>query len=89
MLRSATRVWVVTRAPASRQIVAAARSKATPLPRKLPACGHATGWPPKGQKCDGTGTGARSRGGGATNGEGAAGGTSVWGKWCWDCLGWW
>ena len=49
-LRSATRVLVVTRAPASQQMVAAARSKGTPRPRKIPACGHAARWSPKGSR---------------------------------------
>ena len=49
-LRSATLVLVVTRAPASRQIVAAARSRGTPRLRNIPACGHAARWSPRGSR---------------------------------------
>ena len=92
MLRSATRIWVVTRARVSRQIVAAARSRGHLCFARFPLVGTQPGGRRRGQECDGTGTGARSRGVGAAHGEGAAGRTSegaagrtsVWGKWCWD-----
>ena len=49
-LRSLSRVLLVTRAPASRQTRAAARSKGTPLPRKTPAWAHAARWSPSGSR---------------------------------------
>ena len=49
-LRSLSRVLVVTLAPASRQTLAAARSKGTPRPRKTPAWAHAARWSPNGSR---------------------------------------
>ena len=49
-LRSLSRVLLVTRAPASRQTRAAARSKTTPLPRETPAWAHAARLSPSGSR---------------------------------------
>ena len=50
MLRSESRVCVVTLAPASLQTRAAARSKGVPLLRSAPDLGHAARWSPRGSK---------------------------------------
>ena len=50
MFKSATLVLVVTRAPASRQIRAAARSSGPPRLRRNPDCAQAERWSPKGSK---------------------------------------
>ena len=50
MLRSTIRVLVVTLAPASLQILAAARSRGPPRLRKIPACAQAARWSPKGSR---------------------------------------
>ena len=47
MLRSMILVLVVTRAPASLQILAAARSRGPPRLRKIPAWAQAARWSPK------------------------------------------
>ena len=49
-LRWVSNVLVVTRAPASRQILAAARSKGHPRPLRTPDRGHAARWSPKGSR---------------------------------------
>ena len=46
MFKSATRVWVVTLAPASRQMRAAARSSGPPRLRNSPDCAQADRWSP-------------------------------------------
>ena len=50
MLKSTIRVLVVTLAPASLQILAAARSRGPPRLRKIPACAQAARWSPKGSR---------------------------------------
>ena len=50
MFKSATLVLVVTRAPASRQIRAAARSSGPPQLRRSPDCAQAERWSPKGSR---------------------------------------
>ena len=50
MLRSASRVWVVTRAPASRHTLAAARSSGPPRLRRTPDWAQAARWSPRESK---------------------------------------
>ena len=81
MLRSATRVWVVTLAPASLQIVAFARSKGTPLPRlwlRSPVVAE-------GVKSATAPALAGGQGEEAANGGGAGSKTSEGGMLCCDC----
>ena len=49
-LRSASRVWVVTRAPASRHTLAAARSSGLPRLRSAPDWAQAARWSPRESK---------------------------------------
>ena len=49
-LRSASRVWVVTRAPASRHTLAAARSSGPPRLRSTPGWAQAARWSPRESK---------------------------------------
>ena len=49
-LRSTRRVFVVTRAPASLHMRAAARSRAPPRARKSPDCAQAARWSPRGSR---------------------------------------
>ena len=65
-LRSRTRVFVVTRAPASRHTRAAARSSGQPRLRSAPDREHAARWSPRGSRGRRIGAGG---GGGATEGE--------------------
>ena len=50
MFKSMSRVFVVTRAPASRQTLAAAFSSGTPRGRSTPAWAQAEPWSPKGSR---------------------------------------
>ena len=62
MLRSLTLVLVVTRAPASLQMRAVARSSGPARLRRTPDWAQAARWSPRGPECDGTGRCGRSRG---------------------------
>ena len=48
--RSVSKVFVVTRAPASRHILAAARSRGQPRLRRAPDRGQAARWSPRGSR---------------------------------------
>ena len=83
MLRSMILVLVVTRAPASLQILAAARSKGPPRLRKIPSGRQ------RGQERDGTGRNGWSGEVGVEDVEGAAvcrGGKGAWSLGCWGWL---
>ena len=80
---------VVTRAPASRQMRAAARSSGPPGCEEPQTAGKLRGGRQESPKRDGTGTSGQTKGVEAAGGGAGELGRWVMGMCCWNCMGSW